>query len=617
MNKRIPLLALAALLTQVDELAAGDGPTAAMQVRSVRAQQGDTSLVIRRVWKGEYPSFHMLAPSPDGQNWSGVDWQTGNLFVANYESDEFRHVTNSGSWTGGAMEWAESSVFSPDGQELAYVWWSDREGGYGVRIIGVDGSNPRVVLQHSEANSQISVEDWSTDGAQLLIKVLSDDQVWRLMLLSAGDGSTKVVKTLGERSPQVAALSPDARYVAYDLQPAAESRDHDIYTVAVDGGQERELVGTTGDDRLMGWAPGGGNAMFYSDRELTRGIWRIPVADGSPAGPPELVRADIWQLMPIGFSGDKYFYAVITEASQVHTASLDIEAGRVVTTSTPVADPSRGTSRNGVWSPDGSQLAYLWREHGDPTWQLAVRSLGGGDTRVVRLPFSEVSRLEWVPDSRTIMVFGSHGRRSGLFRFDLRSGEVAPVFSGGDVPDELHLHASFSPDGRTLYFARERPGESDDWRLVARNLARGTEKEVVELQRSSKRLASGWDLHISASPDGRMLALAEQDPESRTFQISVLPTSGGEPRDVHRTPNAFKVSGVFCWTPDGQHLLFRGVDADGNTDLLVIASAGGEARRIHDVPGFWGFSLHPDGRRFTFDYGGSTTGEIWVIENMP
>jgi Tol biopolymer transport system component len=366
----------------------------------------------------------------------------------------------------------------------------------------------------------------------------------------------------------------------------------------------------------MGWMPGGGNVLFYSDRELTRGIWRISVADGSPVGPPELLRPDIWQLLPIGFAGDKYFYAVITEASQVHTASLDIDAGRVVTTSTPVADPSQGTSKSGAWSPDGRQLAYLWRGHGDPAWKLAVRSLGGGDTQITGLPFGEVTRLEWVPDSRTMMVFGSQGSREGLFRFDLRSGQAAPVLAGADVPGELRLHASFSPDGMTLYFAREVPAGSDTWKLVARDLERGTEREILDLERSSA-LASGWDLHIAASPDGRMLALAKQEPESRTFQISVLPTSGGAALEIHRTPNAFKGSSVFCWTPDGQHLLFRGVDDDGNMDLLVIPSDGGEVRRISGVPGFWGFNLHPDGRRFTFDQGGSTKGEIWVIENLP
>ncbi len=609
MNKYLPPFVLAVMLIEFAM------PVAAVQSQSPRTHQGDTSLVIRRVWKGEYPSFEMLAISPDGQLWSGVDWRTGNLFVADYNSDESRPVTSTGSWTGGSMEWAESSVFSPNGREIAYVWWSDQEGGYGIRIIGVDGSTPWVVLPHSEANARIFVEDWSTDGTRLLIKVLGSDQVWRLMLLSTTDGTTQVVKVFGERPSQVAVFSPDARYLAYDVQPDDESRDHDIYTITVDGERERELVGTTGDDRLLGWMPGGDNILFYSDRELTRGIWRVPVNGGGPAAPPELLRADIWQLLPIGFSGDRYFYAVITEASQVHTASLDVAAGRVVTTSTPVADPSRGTSRNGVWSPDGSQLAYLWREHGDPTWQLAVRSLGGGDTRVAQLPFGDVTRLEWVPDSRTVMVFGTHGRRSGLFRFDLGSGQVAPVLTGVDVPGELRLHASFSPDGKALYFAREVPAGSDNWQLVARDLVHGTEREIVELERSSQ-LASGWDLHIAVSPDGQVLALAVQDPETRTFRISLLPTSGGELLEVHETANAFRASGVFCWTPDGQHLLFRGVDDEGNMDLLVIPRAGGAVRRITGVPGFWGFSLHPDGRRFTFDQGGNTTGEVWVIENL-
>jgi Tol biopolymer transport system component len=613
---QIPVV-LAALLTHFGGPTAIAAPGAAVQDQPVGMQHGDTSLVIRRVWKGEYPLSGMEAPSPDGRYLSAVDWNTGNLMISDSETEEWHRVTDTGSWTGGSMEWAEWSVFSPDGRELAYTWYSDKEGGYGVRIIGVDGSNPRVVVPHSQANAGISVEDWSDDGPQLLIKVLGEDHAWRLMLVSVVDGTARILKTLGERPPQVAVFSPDSRFVAYDIAPDPESSDHDIYALTVEGTQERELVGTNGDDRLMGWTPDGGSILFYSDRELTRGIWRLPVANGAPAGRPELLRADIWQLVPLGFSRDKYFYAVITQAIQVHTATLDIEAGRVVTTSTPVADPTRGTSQGGVWSPDGRQLAYLWQEHGDARWQLAIGNLAGGDTRVMPLPFAQVERLEWVPDSRTIMVFGRYGQHSGLFRFDLRNAEVTPVLSGAEAPDELRAHASFSPDGKTLFFAREIDAGSNRWWLVARELVSGGERRVARLTRSSRQLASGWDLHVSVSPDGRTVAVSEQDPESRTVNISVLPTSGGEAREVYRTARPIMGSGVLCWTPDGRHILFRGVDDQRNMDVIVIPSSGGDPRRIRGVPGFWGFNLHPDGRRFTFNYGGPSQGEIWVIENLP
>jgi len=617
MHKPLILVVLAALLMHFGGPTAVAALGAAVQGQPVGTQQGDTSLVIRRVWKGEYPLSGMEAPSPDGRYLSAVDWNTGNLMIADSETEEWHRVTSTGSWMGGSMEWAESSVFSPDGRELAYTWYSDKEGGYGVRIIGVDGSNPRVVVPHSQANLGISIEDWSDDGAQLLIKVLGEDHGWRLMLVSVVDGTARILKTFSERPPQVAVFSPDGRFVAYDVAPDPESSDHDIYALTVEGTQERELVGANGDDRLMGWTPDGGGILFYSDRELTRGIWRLPVANGRPAGTPALLRADIWQLLPIGFSQDKYFYAVITQAMQVHTATLDIEAGRVVTTSTPVADPARGTSQGGVWSPDGRQLAYLWQEHGGARWQLAISNLAGGDTRVMPLPFAQVERLEWVPDSRTIMVFGRYKQHRGLFRFDLGSAEVTPVLSGGEAPDELRLHASFAPDGKTLYFARELEGGSNRWWLVARELANGSERQVARLARSGRQLASGWDLHVSVSPDGRTVAVSEQDPESRTVKISVLPASGGEAREVYRTARPIMASGVLCWTPEGRHILFRGVDDQQNMDVIVVPSAGGEPRRIQGVPGFWGFNLHPDGRRFTFNYGGPSQGEIWVIENLP
>ncbi len=513
MNELVVLLALSSFMPR---FASEAGTLAAIQDQLGASEQGDTSLVLRRIWKGGQYVFELVAPSPDGRYLSGVDWTTGNLSVLDLKAEpepgwwalggQGRPVTSAGSWMTGSAEWAESSVFSPDGLRLAYTWWSDHAGGYGVRVIGLDGSNPRVLLEHSAANRSVSVEDWSRDGTQLLIALLGEDDLWRLMLVSVDDGQTRVLKTLGERAPLVAAISPDGRFVAYDLPSEREPREHDIYALAVAETQETELVGSNGDDRLMGWTPAGRNILFYSDRELTRGIWRLPVVNSEPAGEPELLQADIWQLVPLGFSRDKFFYAVITEAFQVHAATLDIETGRVLTPATPITDPSEGESRSAAWSPDGEQLAYLWRHHGDATWQLAVRSLGGGDTQLMPFPFVRPQRIDWVPDTRSVMVFGMHHGQQGLFRLDLRSGEVAPLFTGAEVPEQLYFQASFSPDGNMVYFPREVDSGQNHWRIVVRDLSSGREREIATVE------AVG--VLTAVSPDGRMLALAAHDPAS-------------------------------------------------------------------------------------------------------
>ncbi len=207
------------------------------------------------------------------------------------------------------------------------------------------------------------------------------------------------------------------------------------------------------------------------------------------------------------------------------------------------------------------------------------------------------------------MVFGGYRRQQGLFRLDLRSGAVAPLFTGAEVPKQLYYQASFAPDGGTLYFPRQLDSGQNRWQIVARELSSGLEAEITTVE--------ALDLRTAVSPDGRMLALAQHDPASRQFRLLVAPVSGGEVREVYRTPNAFFVSTVLTWTPHGRYLLFRGVEVDSqNTLTIAIPIGGGEARRIEGIEGTWGFHLHPDGRRFIV-WDGTSLGEFWVIENLP
>jgi Tol biopolymer transport system component len=562
--------------------------------------------VFRRIWKGVDPDFYASKPSPDGRYVSEIDWFTGDLAVIELESGELRRVTDKGPWIEN-MDFAMSSVFSPNGQELAYAWWSEDAKSYELRIIGLDGSNSRIALQPTDANGYVNVRDWSADGSHVLVHLGGEGEADRIVMLSVEDGSTHVVKTIDDRSSFRSVFSPDGRFVAYDFPAEPGSNSHDIHSVAVDGSREFDLVTGNGDDRLMGWAPDGSSILFYSDRELTRGIWRLPVEDGQAAGGPQLLKSDIWQLTPLGFSRSAFFYGVMTESWQVYTASVDIDAGRALTTPVPVANPSEGWSRISAWSPDGRQLAYLWCEYGDAFCQLAIRSLGGEESQQITFPFDNVAGLDWLPDGRSVAVFGVYRQRRGVHRFDLRNGEVRPLFVEPEAPDIAPIRSSFSPDGKTLYFPRKFDQERDGWRIVARDLSSGHEREVASV-------SSDW-VRFAVSADGEYLAIAERVPESQTFRVLTVPASGGEGREVYRTPAVLDFSAV-CWTPDGQYIVLGAHSGVGETAVWRVSVESGEAQEIVGAHGGWGFSLSPDGRRFSV-MSGENKGEIWVIENLP
>ena len=324
------------------------------------APEQEQSVVVRRLWEGEEPDFWSADVSPDGRYMTETDWITGDLAVLDLESGALERVTDKGSWSA-VVEWAEASVFSPDGGRIAMAWWSQDAEGYEIRTIGVDGSGMRTLLPHSEGLAYNMPDSWSRDGNAILARLWDEEGRGHLALVSTVDGSLRpLVPFRNSDEPQLAALSPDGRFVAYDKPRDRDSDEYDIFVVSVDGGRESRLVGGPANDKLMGWAPDGSGILFHSDRELSEGLWWLPMEGGSPAGDPYLVKSNVWWPEPIGFSSDgRYFYGLTTRESQVQTVGVDLVSNRLTTPPAAVESPAAGRSRVAAWSPDGRLLAYV------------------------------------------------------------------------------------------------------------------------------------------------------------------------------------------------------------------------------------------------------------------
>jgi Tol biopolymer transport system component len=600
------------------------------------------SIIFRRILKIYDFMFYGRPPSPDGRYVSDVDWRTGDLAVFDLESsgssfwEGLRTVTDRGSWA--EYKWAESSVFSPDGERIAYAWYGDDTGvqGYGLRIIDTDGSSMRVLVPAAEDHSYVAVFDWSADGDHVLM-ALSDPNETRLSSVSVQDGSVTVLRRLsvtGAGSIGRAFFSPDARYVAYDYVANAITFDRDIRVLAADGSREVAVVAGNGNDRVMGWSLDGSGVLFHSNRELTRGVWLQRLEAGRPVDEPELIRSDVWQLQPFGFAGDRYFYGVVTAWPHIETAVLDVPGGRVVSPPAPIEDPAEGGSRFGAWSPDGRQFAFLKTETpaGNAiSGTLAIQTLETGETRLIRFPMSNVRRLWWGPDGRTMTVFGSHQGRGGIHRMDLQSGDVITLRELDQRVPWAMVSGAFAPDGMTLYVVDSgsrdplapRADSDAPLTLVAHDLTGGERTTLATLSAEAARVA--------VSPDGATLALYEQD--ATMFgrgRIRLLPVTGGEGRVVYSFPEEGSPDGprgffgpgdALAWTPDGSHILFGGFQSGSAPALYALSLERGAASllmetTVRDGLNFRGFSLHPDGSRITL-HGGESTGEIWVIEGLP
>ncbi len=525
---------------------------------------------------------------------------------------------------------AESSVFSPDGQRIAYTWWNEDNEGYEVRIVGMDGSKEWAVLQHPahvhlgpDATDRelgyVMVEDWSSDGEQLLALLwygnraadTREEEWFELGTISTKDGSIRTLKRTEWRTPEMAVFSPSDRYIAFDFPPDRDPRDHDLFVMDVESGRESTLLAGPGDDRLMGWVPDGSGILFHSDRNLTQGIWFLPVSNGRASGQPRLLKADVWGLSPLGFSETDYYYGVTTERRQVHTAVIDFEAGRFAVPPAPVEHPAEGRSQGPVWSPDGRYLAYVQEIARERARQIVIRSVAGDDKREIPLTIERAGIQQWTADGQTLLLAGREKGQRGYYRVDLTSGQEELLISQRDLKGDVR-GGDFSPDGGTLYFTRR--SAEDLSQLVG-----------LDLETRAEMVLASWsegdgNSRLRVSPDGRTVAYYlvswSENPGAR---IMVVPAIGGESVELAWLPGVVGMGGL-AWSSDGSYLVYRrqGMEEDLPDTLWRIAVSGGEPEKVLTSETRIGgvLQVHPDGRRVAFQ-SGQLRGEIWVLENLP
>jgi Tol biopolymer transport system component len=585
----------------------------ALTPNPARGQSDGDGLVFRRVhtstvngpWFGGLPAL--------GRFFTSVT-PGGDLAVYDLAEDRTEVITNHMA-RGDSADFLIYARISPDGDRIATFWahFTGLERGKRarsenqLRVIGRDGTGERTLISEP-GPFWLSPLAWTPDGRSIIAQQregmggMAVPGDLEIVEVSMEDGTRRVITRLDVQAIPSLSVSPDGRYAAYGIA-ADDTGNRDIHAVDLTDGRSWPLVAGNGEDRLMGWHPDGSGVFFYSNRELGWGIWRLPVESGRPAGDPELIRGDVWDMVPRGFSGDQFFYVIHRASPQIRTANVDVAAGRLVTPPTMIRAPSEGWSRDPAWSPDGSHLAFLDYPAGDG-WdaaqaRLGIRSVHTGETRFLPFPFPSGARLFWGPETGSIRVLGHRDGVRGLFHLDLQTGAVTLL---REFPDRRNYTLAFSPDGRTYYFHRDR---SEIW---AGDMATGRETLLARVE--------GVDRRIGVSPDGSTL-IVRTGPNVGENRIVLIPTGGGEPREIWRGERVLAGGPFFHMTPDnryvvaGEFLPPEGIwrfSTDGSQEPLQIFDG--------ERPG--GLRMSPDGRRIAYWTWAAQEGatEVWVIEGL-
>jgi Tol biopolymer transport system component len=561
-------------------------------------------LAFRRIWTStdEGPGLDGSGLPIDGRYMPTIDWGTGDLVLFDLQRGSVEPVTDKGDWTESRDFAIGGGVLSPDRRWIAYPWAHFASAENQLRVIGRDGTGERV-LASQPMQSWIEPRAWTPDGASIVV-LLGRSPEHRdglppseLRLVSTDDGSARVLQSLDFGSIGNLFVSPDGAYAAYTL--VAEDGDGDVYAIALDRGSPRALIEGNGDDRLMGWHPDGSAVFFYSDRELTRGIWKLPVSNGRATGEPELVRADVWDMQPLGFVGDRFYYGVVRASAQVRTVTLDSPGGEVVSGPTMIREPSEGWSRNPAWSSDGQYLAFVDYPAGNAVRLEVAEAMHKGATQYLAFPFRPFARPYWGSDRGTMLVVGRHGNEQGIHRLDLMSGEVTFLRESPEQSPQGSI--ALSPDGKTYYFHRDR---REVW---AGDVATGRETLLGSVDGVQRRIA--------VSPDGQTLIMraGEFDGETRLY---TMPASGGAASEIYRGPVLRNGSSWLEMTPDGRYVLAGSFATPPGVWRFPVD--GGEPVKILEGEAPRGFRMSPDGRRLAYWEWPDPEGaqELWVIEGL-
>lgn len=278
--------------------------------------------------------------------------------------------------------------------------------------------------------------------------------------------------------------------------------------------------------------------------------WHIRAYDvDRPGAPPRVTGSFTTSEGRPSYSpdGERIAYERLDRVGGVWVARQDGTGARRIRFGRPAVDPS--------WSPDGSQIAFFWREE-----LFVARADGRGVRRILDAP--ELDGFEWSPTGDRFVLELSPADQSAIYTVRADGGDLQRIYA--PPSGSQSWSPTWSPDGQRIAF-----WEVDGCRADVC----GGQSWIVTVKRDgSDKMRVVQGIFPAWSPDGRFLAYVDRE------RLEMMSFATGVKRTVAKVYDLMEAP---VWQPRctrrggrGRDRLLGGVGPDlicglGGDDLVV------------------------------------------------
>jgi Tol biopolymer transport system component len=490
-------------------------------------------------------------------------------------------------------------AWSPDGRSIAFLRVLTASGRLGVFLVSPIGGPERKL---TEIWGDSRPDPWTRGGLSWFpdSKALAVSDQGRIIMLSVNSGEKRAL-TFPPRTPvtgrfdDTPAVAPDGRRVVFSRSSVPGVSEIYLLTLSQNldpNGEPKQLTFKQQGSTDPLWTANGREVIFssgpmgYSEGDAE--FWRMPVsASGDPAQPRFI---GVQGATPaISRQGNRLAYMRRLADTNIWRLELPGPPGKTTEPSSLISSTQSEDSPQ--YSPDGKRVVFCSTRSG--TREIWVTSADGSNAvQLTSLGATMTGAPRWSPDGQQIV-------------FDSNAGGVYDVYvidANGGQPRRLTIHpatdavASYSRDGRWIYFLSRRSGRSEIWKVPA---ASG---EAIQITKNG-----GWIAF--ESPDAKMLYYAKSLWDSSLWR---MPVEGGEEKEIVKSIVGF----AFSIAKKG--IYFQQLNGDRSTSIKVLSFATGRVATVATIRRRLasGMSVSPDERYILYAQVDQSGSDLMLIENF-